>query len=323
MISLTPKAAAKQLFRVWMSKIDRPMLPPTSREIQLVEELRGNFRNLPEAIPAGPSEIAKSWTEHLRRLRHLVLNEDPREFLRWEVIRYTMFLANSVCGVKEIFHLRRNNWKSRWEPAIQESSAGRPVPFYLYPKSSGNLIHHAYHLSQLEDRTGIRMERMGLLVEFGGGYGGMCRLVHNLGFKGKYLIFDLPEFSALQKYFLKSIGVPVLDSAALDSAPSGAGNVTDLEDLRRILASRGTTPAAFIATWSLSETPIALRRPILELLAGFDVFLLAYQEIFESIDNLKFFAEWKASLPGVEWQDFPNTLIPGNRYLFGTRKSRP
>ncbi|MBI3656026.1 MAG: hypothetical protein HY232_06350 [Acidobacteria bacterium] len=37
----------------------------------------------------------------------------------------------------------------------------------------------------------------------------MCRLVHHLNFMGKYVIFDLPEFSLLQYYFLKSYGFAV------------------------------------------------------------------------------------------------------------------
>ena len=51
----------------------------------------------------------------------------------------------------------------------------------------------------------------GVIVEFGGGYGSMCRLLHKLGFSGQYFIYDLPEFVALQRYFLKSIGMPVRD----------------------------------------------------------------------------------------------------------------
>ena len=31
--------------------------------------------------------------------------------------------------------------------------------------------------------------------------------------QGQYFIYDLPEFVALQRYFLKSIGMPVRDGA--------------------------------------------------------------------------------------------------------------
>ena len=46
-----------------------------------------------------------------------------------------------------------------------------------------------------------------VIVEFGGGYGSMCRLVRKLGFKGRYVIFDLRPILALQKYYLGLHGV--------------------------------------------------------------------------------------------------------------------
>lgn len=33
----------------------------------------------------------------------------------------------------------------------------------------------------------------------------MCRLVHRLGFAGRYVICDLPELSILRRYYLKSV----------------------------------------------------------------------------------------------------------------------
>ena len=38
----------------------------------------------------------------------------------------------------------------------------------------------------------------------------MCRSNFNLGFNGGYIIFDFSHFSLLQKYYLKSINLPVV-----------------------------------------------------------------------------------------------------------------
>src|SRR3712207_7978939 len=40
-----------------------------------------------------------------------------------------------------------------------------------WPESSGNLLHHAYHVCRFEEATGLRAEQLELVVEFGGGYG--------------------------------------------------------------------------------------------------------------------------------------------------------
>jgi hypothetical protein len=90
---------------------------------------------------------------------------------------------------------------------LVESPVGNPKPSPDYPGSSGNLIHQAYSLAQLTEIGDCRLENLSQIVEFGGGFGTMCKLVHQLGFKGRYIIFDLPECSALQEYYLNAVGL--------------------------------------------------------------------------------------------------------------------
>jgi hypothetical protein len=72
---------------------------------------------------------------------------------------------------------------------------------------SMNLIHQAYHLTQWEQATGKRIEHLNTIVEFGAGYGAMALLCRRLGFEGQYIIYDLPEFSLLQEYYLSQFGM--------------------------------------------------------------------------------------------------------------------
>ena len=65
------------------------------------------------------------------------------------------------------------------------------------------------HLALFEETTGSKIDTLELIFEFGGGYGSMCRLAHNLGFNQAYIIFDLQPFSALQNYYLSSLDLPV------------------------------------------------------------------------------------------------------------------
>ena len=61
-------------------------------------------------------------------------------------------------------------------------------------------------------------------------------------------------------------------------------------------------PALFIATWSLSETPLAVRERIAPALAGFSHILCAYQRRFGEHDNVQYFQSLEKSLPGFAWQ---------------------
>ena len=166
----------------------------------------------------------------MNNLRELVLTDNPREFLRWDVILGTMFVGNEDYVVTELDYLRgKPDWSERWEKAIEEVESGFPIPFKKYPRSSGNLIHQAYHVSQLEEKTGVFLDQIDFICEFGGGYGCMCKLFHNLGFKGKYVIYDFPHFNALQKYFLKTVGITVHTFDKFQSEKIGVACVSDVD----------------------------------------------------------------------------------------------
>jgi hypothetical protein len=111
-----------------------------------------------------------------------------------------------------------------------------------------------------------------------------------LGFTGKYLIFDLPYLSALQQFYLRSLGIPVHSVESFKSAKSGVLCISELEQLAKVLSRN---PAAnhslFIATWSISEAPIYVRESVLSLASQFYSYLIAYQAQFGEVNNIHFF----------------------------------
>ncbi len=141
-----------------------------------MEELRESLGNLPDPTDnCSPSEA--EWLRNVARLRRLIRSQDPREFLTWDVIERTMFVGDADYLSVELNYLMQHvDWNRMWRPAIREVNGGCPQPYAKYQESSGNLIHHAYHVAQLMDQTSIRVEDLTLVVEFGGGYGSMCRL---------------------------------------------------------------------------------------------------------------------------------------------------
>jgi hypothetical protein len=258
--------------------------------------------------------------DNVHRLAGCIHRQDPRAFLHWPVIRDTMFVSSGRTAWTELNVLRRHeDWHDRWSKAIVESPLGCPPPFLVYPKSSGNLIHHAYHLMQFEGHTGVMVREFDMVFEFGGGYGSMCRLFHNLGFHGRYVIFDLPAFSALQVYYLQGLGIGARRDAP--SAPQVCC-LCDLTQLRRVIAGARRAQASkalFVATWSLSETPLDIREAVVPLLSGYDAFLIGYQAEFEKVDNPGYFRQFQRSFPQVEWQNWEIDHMRANYYLMGRR----
>jgi hypothetical protein len=171
---------------------------------------------------------------------------------------------------------------------------------------------------QFEEKTKVQVQDIDYVFEFGGGYGSMCRLFHNLGFRGRYIIIDLPPFSALQKYYLGTLGLPIRSVTDFERSKSGIVCVSDIHKLKSILADRiEARNTMFIATWSISETPISIRNSILPLTSGFQSFLLAYQDRFEEVNNVDFFNKWKETINEIAWQSWRIRHIPGNNYLVG------
>lgn len=112
------------------------------------------------------------------------------------------------------------------------------------------------------------------IVEIGGGYGDMCSVIHDLGFKGKYTIYDFPEVQKIQNYYLTAQDI-------------NANFVSDPKDLE--------AADLVIATWSLSEIPIEFRDTIMEKIVSSDKWLVMYQQkIFGTIDNTDYFKKWFA-----------------------------
>jgi len=301
---------------------DRPLPKATKRDRNLIENLLHSVEQLPDEDTFGCPPSEKQWKENVNRLKQLILTNDPRGFLRWDILTETMVVGNDDFVLTELNHLKQDpGWNKRWREAIKEVPIGHPKPFYKQPSSSANLIHHAHHISQFEKRTGTRIEDLDFVVEFGAGYGNMCRLFYNLGYTGTYIMYDLPIFNELQKYFLQCAGIPVYTSNA---PPSGetAVCISSFDTLQEILSSDNRAHSTlFLAMWSISEVPLTLREKIFSLVSEFSFFLIGYQDQFGEVDNIRYFDNITKQLnKNIAWNNFPLEHQPGNNFLIGSRQ---
>jgi hypothetical protein len=286
-----------------------------------LQVLRSVANNTPEFQSNNCTPSEKEWFDNMNQLRQLILTDDPRKFLQWDVVRRTMFIGYERYVSTELKSMKLlSDWNNRWRRTIKESPIGCPMPFVFYPASSANLIHHAYHLSVFEQRTGVKIDALDFVMEFGGGYGSMCRVIHKLGFCGRYIIFDLPLFSALQKYFLSTLGLNVLTLEQFLSNKPGILCISDLRELNLVIAHEDfKRESLFIATWSISEAPIKIREAIYPLVPKFKSWLIAYQHRFGEVDNVNFFNSWKTENSCYKWFNMPIEHLPGNSYLVGRK----
>lgn len=164
------------------------------------------------------------------------------------------------------------------------------------------MIHNAYNLSFLIGHFNVDIGKIESIVEFGGGFGSMPKLIKDLGFNGKYTIFDFPEFIALQKYYLNSTHTK--------------GNFEFIDQISKISL---LDPDIFIATWSLSESPLNIRDEFLRKVGKPKYILIGYQEKFEEVDNVKYFNQYANDNKDYDWKTWEINHLPKNYYLIGKK----
>jgi hypothetical protein len=287
--------------------------------LELISALHGDFLGFAKNDSRKRGASAEgAWIENERALVRNVLNNDIRLFLQWEVVRNTMFTADAEFLTAELAFLKASpDWPHRWSNAVRESTVGTPITFSAGSTMSGNTIHHAYHLAQFEQATGVPIDSMRVIFEFGGGYGSMCRIIHQLGFKGTYIIFDLPTFSSLQKYYLGANMLPVVSRRPAEPL-EGIYCLSTIDDLNSLLRNQSDGHRGlFISTWALSESPRAARDRIEKFMRKQNYFLLAYQDRFFEIDNRAYFDDILSRAGTTRWHHADIGHIPNSYYLFG------
>lgn len=222
--------------------------------------------------------------------------------------------------IKEYIWVKRKLGKEPGDGSrlIEEDNVGNPVPFLLNSSTSGNLIHHLYHMLKLNEFLGGGIQDLDEIIEFGGGYGSLCRLFFRIGFNGKYVIQDLPTFSILQTYFLNITG----HSAEYIPAVSGAlsGTITCTNNLR-LTHNENNKRKLYVATWSLSEVGSDIRKNQEDIMQYCKFFLIAYRDTFEGFDNSKYFSDYCERRDDIAWRVEPIAHIPRSYYLLGRAKS--
>jgi hypothetical protein len=239
-----------------------------------------------------------SWLARRHNIREMVAKEDPEKFVSWPTIQGTMFVADGHVVKAELAALKASDDWDRWRIAILDTAeCGAPRSKLIDTLTTGNMIHQTYHLMRFEEAVGQRVEDMYSIYEYGGGYGSMARVAHNLGFRGKYGIYDLPEFSLLQEFYLSRCDVPAI---CVSGSPTRlAGIEVDL----------------LIALWSISEVPYRDRMEFYDQIR-YKYHLLSFSDAWDGWDNLDWFRGMaKYYKSRMIWKELKIPHLNGHHYL--------
>lgn len=235
------------------------------------------------------------WLAHRESLKKHLREDNLDSFMAWSTVQATMYVGYSPNYLQhEIDYLQaRPDW-ARWQAACKRNGEFGDE---LMDGMGCNALHQAYHLAQWEVATNNRVEYLAKIVEFGGGYGEMAHVCHQLGFRGKYMIFDFPECREIQEYYLRRV-TPFFDY--------------HLKDPRKLAPMEADL---LIGIASLSEAPPDVRKAFLDPLKVHGALFL-YQEQFNNYDNTSLFQDVTARWP-LRWQGWAVEHYKTHRYLVG------
>jgi hypothetical protein len=247
--------------------------------------------------------VTKPWENHQKVVKKYIDDNGYDDFLREPTIKGTMFVGENDTTVEEFKRLVKNkDWDRKWESAIFDAGIGNPERFSLYPKSSGNYIHCAYHLSEYERIHGVDISELDCIVEVGCGYGAMATVCRQAGFGGEYIMFDLPIFNEIQNEYMESGG--------------HYGGFSCITEINKLINGDVPKDSMFISTWAVSEMPTEYRDKILGIVPKFNEVLIAYQSEFEGMNIYGYFEEWQKGITTHTWETVP-CVDTNHRYLFG------
>ena len=263
-----------------------------------------------------PELIHESWLQNIMALESYFTGQMSEDFISNNIVNGTMVFTNRKVHKLELKNISDVFEKNKTEEII---SKGLNTAF-LSGKSRRstliNSVHHLHHLMRFEQSTGKKIGAINNVVEFGGGYGNMARIVNNIGSCKTYSIVDLLLFSCIQYVFLSTVAGN--NQVAFDDGNAKGNTKFLLHPLFRADSPVNLRGELFLSTWALSEST----RAAYEWVTACDWFgatslLLAYNEHWKPWQE----NELEESLASNGWRIAKETIpfLPGSFYIFATR----
>lgn len=236
--------------------------------------------------------IFDSFANFRSKLKKIISDKNRlKNFLREDEIHKIMFGLNRLTFFFELIKIRMdNNWKYIWSKIINEQKIGSPIPYFLYPKSSGNRIHDTFNLKMLIDLNEKKKDFENI-IEFGGGYGCLCNLIKKIYNINYYIIYDLPEVNLLQYYYLKKLNYNVYLNQIQLKRKNTIYLFSDIIKLKKFLKNSNFNNYMFLSNWGFSEVPTILRKKFNSIIIKSKITFIAFQKNFETVNNFNYFSK--------------------------------
>lgn len=267
--------------------------------------------------------VVPQWQENTKTIETFFIQKFSFSFLRNQILKRTMFahLPKEATNIQKYLLKEQYSIKNILR-YIRENSVGAPILNDFEFATSGNSIHHFYHIAKFEKEVGVQFTDCTSVVELGGGYGNFAKITKRIAPDITYTIIDIPIFSFIQLVYLRTIFGK--DKVRLYDANigivSGCINLVPFHeaDVVSLAEKFPQQPDVFVSTWALSESNDATQKLMQEL----DYFkakylLIAYQK---ENDTFRYAEAIRDKIPSYTASYNEETAyLTDNYYLFAKR----
>ncbi len=267
--------------------------------------------------------LMNEWKENTNAIEQYFLNDFSISFLRNQIIKKTMFahLPDEAKNKQKKF-LSDFFSKNEIINYLSENAVGKPILNDSEYTSSGNTIHHLYHLAKFSKELGLNLKKINSYVELGGGYGNLAKITKRINPNVTFVIIDIPIFSYIQYTYLSTVlgkDQVVFFNETKSIIPNKINLIPLDENLINDFTQIKYSPEVFLSTWALSESNQATQSLVRDNnYFNANHILLAYQKANESFK----FAQDVTNLNNnysVRYSE-ETEYLKDNYYLFASKK---
>lgn len=214
------------------------------------------------------NSIGYDWGSWSGKIRNSFKSNVPINFLANQLIAFTMVYQRNK-GVKEthdrLKYIKKIFSLNIMQKILLEDFIGEPVISNSFFKTSANRTHHTLHLASYYESTQKYFWESTSIIEFGGGYGNMARIIRKMNPEITYIIVDLPELLALQYVYLGSLETAEnINVVSLENKQIQEGKINLVSSDMVYSQDISLNAKSFISTWALSECPCYLQKFVIE-----------------------------------------------------------
>jgi len=264
-----------------------------------------------------------SWRENINHCRsYIISNYKKLDDYKIDNVQPEIFTwpQDSIQNKRQYDFLKNNlTHDNIFLKEIYKNTYG-PKNIKLFNNIQLDRVQHVWSIFFLVNYLNFDLNNKNeVIIEFGAGTGQLSDVLNNLNFKGSHIIYEIPIFTILQKFFVEKEGIKtnyILDDKELNII-NGTNFLPCNQNINedKIMNLDNLT---FIASYSLTETDIETHNKFYNYILNFRRVYIVYwpykDNVGDNIDNGKYINDIFNKMKETHKCNIINNFENGNIY---------